>query len=186
MKLTRLAAAIVLSSSLAASGCAGSAAGKPAAGSAEAASVQRATATLAPTKGNQAHGTATFTRDGAQIKVEVKLENTPPGVHAVHVHETGDCSADDASSAGGHWNPTTKDHGHWGVDPFHLGDIGNVTVGEDGSGSIALSTDLWSLGSGSSNDVLGHAVIVHASPDDFQTQPTGAAGGRIACGVIAK
>ena len=68
--------------------------------------------------------------------------------------------------------------------PHHLGDIGNLEVGEDGEGSLTLSTDKWTMGSGADNDILGKAVIVHAGADDFTTQPTGAAGGRIGCGVI--
>lgn len=146
--------------------------------------VRRATAWLNPTKDSEAHGSAIFIREGDKVTLQVSLENTPPGVHAVHLHEKGDCSAEDASSAGGHWNPTGVEHGKWGTDPFHLGDVGNVTVGDDGKGSLTLTTELWSMGSGEDNDVLGHAVIVHAGADDFQTQPTGAAGGRIACGVV--
>ena len=139
---------------------------------------------LNPTKGNQANGTAIFLREGGKTTLQVSLRNTPPGVHAVHLHETGDCSAHDASSAGGHWNPTGAEHGAWGKPPFHLGDIGNVTVGEDGTGSLNLTTDLWTMGTAADNDLLGKAVIVHASSDDFTTQPSGAAGDRIACGVI--
>jgi Cu-Zn family superoxide dismutase len=107
-----------------------------------------------------------------------------PGPHAVHIHETGDCSAEDGSSAGGHWNPTGEEHGKWGEHPFHLGDIGNIEVGEDGTGSITLSTDLWSIGDSSDHDVVGKSIVVHAGADDFKSQPSGAAGERIGCGVI--
>jgi Cu-Zn family superoxide dismutase len=114
----------------------------------------------------------------------VTLEQAPPGEHAVHIHETGDCSADDGSSAGGHWNPTSQDHGRWDAAPFHLGDIGNVVVNEEGDGSLSLITDRWTMGGGGPNDIMGLAVIVHADPDDFTSQPSGAAGVRIGCGVI--
>lgn len=143
-----------------------------------------ATATLAPTQGSEATGTATFTAHDGEVVLTLQLAGCPPGEHAVHLHEIGDCSAPDGTSAGGHWNPGGRDHGQWEQAPFHLGDIGNITIGEDGTGSMVLTTDLWSIRSGEDNDVVGRAVIVHAGSDDFQTQPTGAAGGRIACGVI--
>jgi Cu-Zn family superoxide dismutase len=129
-------------------------------------------------------GSAIFIKNGEQIDLQVTIDPGPPGEHAVHIHETGDCSSPDGMSAGGHWNPTGEDHGQWGVPPFHLGDIGNVVVGDDGTGSLSLSTDLWSMGTGEDNDVLDRAIIVHVDPDDFVTQPTGAAGDRIGCGVV--
>ena len=154
------------------------------AGYGDAAAAATATARIEPTSGSGVSGTATFTVQDGQVTLALKLENCPPGEHAFHIHETGDCSAADGTSAGGHWNPGGDDHGQWGQTPFHLGDIGNLTVGDDGTGSMVLTTDSWSIGTGASDDIVGRAVIVHASEDDFQTQPTGAAGGRIACGVI--
>ena len=111
-----------------------------------------------------------------------------PGSHAVHIHEHGDCSAPDAMSAGGHWNPTSKAHGKWGQadGEFHLGDIGNIEVGADGKGIIEFVTDLWTIGGGGPNDVVGKSIIVHAMPDDYTSQPTGAAGERIGCGEIQR
>lgn len=146
--------------------------------------VPRATASIQPASGSTTRGSAIFIPEGERITLQVSLEGAPPGVHAVHLHETGDCSAPDATSAGGHWNPGGHNHGKWGTTPFHLGDIGNITVGQDGKGSLLLTTDAWSVGGGAANDVLGRSVIVHAAADDFTTQPTGAAGGRIGCGVI--
>lgn len=87
-------------------------------------------------------------------------------------------------SAGGHWNPTNTAHGKWGDGEFHLGDIGNITVGKDGTGVIELTTDLWEIGTGSDRDVVGKAIILHAGADDFTSQPSGAAGARIGCGAI--
>jgi len=142
-----------------------------------------ATADLEPTAGNEIRGTAQFSQQGGQVMLTVELRNAPAGTHAVHIHELGDCSAPDASSAGGHWNPTAEDHGHWGTAPYHLGDIGNVEVGQDGTGSLTINTDLWSIG-GAEHDVLGKSVVVHAGADDFTSQPAGDSGGRIACGVI--
>ena len=148
--------------------------------------VRRATAYINPRSGSDLGGSAIFINDGSQVELQVSLEQAPPGEHAVHIHETGDCSAEDASSAGGHWNPTAEDHGQWDTAPFHLGDIGNIVVDEEGKGSLSLITDRWSMGGGAANDILGHAVVGHADPDDFSSQPSGAAGARIGCGVIQR
>lgn len=134
--------------------------------------------------GSELTGIAIFIQDSFGVSLQLNIENTPPGEHAVHLHEVGDCSADDASSAGGHWNPTIEDHGKWGEAPHHLGDIGNISVGEDGIGNLTLTTDRWTIGGGGETDIYGKALIVHADPDDFTSQPTGAAGGRIGCAVI--
>lgn len=145
----------------------------------------RAVAQLMPKSGSDLSGEATFVKeDNGDIKFEVDIQGVSPGMHAVHIHENGDCSAEDASSAGGHWNPTNEEHGRWGVHPFHLGDIGNIDVDKDGKGTLSLTTDLWSLKEGDPHSVLGHSVVVHAGADDFKTQPSGAAGARIGCGVI--
>lgn len=143
-----------------------------------------AVAVIGPANDSGLEGRATFTRTEAGVRLDVELENASPGLHAVHLHENGDCSAQDASSAGGHWNPTGEDHGKWGEPPFHLGDIGNVEVNDDGTGSLTLTTDQWSLGDGSDRDVVGTAVVVHAGADDFTSQPAGASGDRIGCGVV--
>lgn len=129
-------------------------------------------------------GMAVFTQNGDQITLTAEIQGASPGLHGFHIHEFGDCSAPDGKSAGGHWNPTDVAHGKWGSDEFHLGDIGNITVGEDGTGSITLTTDLWEIGTGSDIDVVGKGIIVHADADDFVSQPSGAAGARIGCGVI--
>ena len=145
-----------------------------------------AEAMLEGRSGSEMTGMAIFTETDGSVTVTVDIEKAPPGIHAAHLHEFGDCSSPDGKSAGGHWNPTTKDHGKWGEDHFHLGDLGNIEVNEDGFGSLILTTDLWSLGNGDDNDIVGLGIIVHASEDDFTTQPTGAAGGRIGCGVVVK
>ena len=129
-------------------------------------------------------GMAGFTQNGDQITLTAEIQGASPGLHAIHIHAYGDCSAPDGTSAGGHWNPTDVAHGKWGEGEFHLGDIGNITVGEDGTGRITLTTDLWEIGTGSDVDVVGKSIIVHADADDFISQPSGAAGARIGCGVI--
>jgi len=147
--------------------------------------VNEATARLEPKSGSEVTGSATFFLEGDKVTLHLNLQNLPPGLHAAHIHEIGDCSAEDGSSAGGHWNPLEMDHGKWNEAPFHLGDLGNVEAGEDGNGSLKLTTSMWTIASGALDDVVGKSIVVHAAQDDFTTQPTGAAGGRIACGVIA-
>ena len=148
-------------------------------------STKQAIATIGPASGSNVTGTATFTQNGDQITLTIEIQNASPGLHAVHIHENGDCSSPDGKSAGGHWNPTDVAHGKWGEGEFHLGDIGNITVGEDGTGSIELTTNLWEIGTGSDIDVVGRGIVVHADADDFTSQPSGNAGARIGCGAIA-
>ncbi len=143
-----------------------------------------AVATIEPRSGSSVEGRAVFTQTDGQVTLRLELRKLPPGVHAVHLHEVGDCTAPDASSAGSHWNPTRAEHGKWGAVPFHLGDIGNVSAASDGSAAFAMTTDQWRVGDGSTRDVVGRSVVVHEKADDFKTQPTGAAGGRIGCGVV--
>ena len=159
--------------------------GQQQAGILSAPSAKQAIATIGSTSDSSVTGMATFTQNGDQITLAIEIQGASPGLHAVHIHANGDCSAPDGTSAGGHWNPTDVAHGKWGVGEFHLGDIGNITVGEDGTGSIGLTTDLWEIGTGSDIDVVGKGIIVHAGADDFVSQPSGAAGARIGCGVIA-
>jgi Cu-Zn family superoxide dismutase len=144
-----------------------------------------AKATMEPASGSQVTGEATFTEEDGTIVFELTAENLTPGEHAVHLHEKGDCSAEDASSAGGHWNPTMKPHGKRGDGTaFHKGDIANMPVGDDGKGTLKLSVADWSIGGPDSTNVVGKSVIIHASPDDFTSQPAGNAGARVSCGVI--
>ncbi len=145
---------------------------------------KKASAIINPSSGSEVSGTATFTQTGQNVMVRIEVENVSPGEHGVHIHQYGDCSAPDGTSAGGHWNPTNVAHGKWSEGEFHLGDIGNIMVGEDGTGSIELVTDLWEIGTGTDVDVVGKGIIVHTGPDDFVSQPSGNAGARIGCGVI--
>ena len=148
-------------------------------------SAPHAAATLAAKSGSGVNGTATFSVENGQVVMRISIAGAIPGEHAFHLHEVGDCSSDDGKSAGGHWNPTAQDHGKLGEsEQFHYGDTGNLTIAEDGTGSAEIRGSVWTLGDGGQGDVVGRAVVVHAGEDDFVTQPTGAAGGRIACGVI--
>ena len=147
-------------------------------------STKQAIATIGPASGSTVTGMAVFTQNDNQITLTIEIQHAAPGVHAVHIHESGDCSSPDGKSAGGHWNPTGVAHGKWGEGEFHLGDLGNITVGEDGTGGIELTTDLWEIGTGSDVDVVGRGIVVHAGADDFTSQPSGDAGARIGCGAI--
>ena len=145
---------------------------------------KQAIAVINSASGSTLTGMATFVQIGQTVMLHIEIKNVSPGLHAVHIHENGDCSSPDGKSAGGHWNPTNVAHGKWGEGEFHLGDIGNIDVGEDGTGTIELATDLWEIGTSSIYDVVGKGIIVHADADDFTSQPSGNAGARIGCGVI--
>lgn len=123
--------------------------------------------------------------DGA-LHVSGTLTGLDPGAtHAFHVHETGDCSAPDASSAGGHFNPDEAPHGSRASDgPHHAGDMPNQTADDGGNATVDQRLEGLEIASGGEHDIVGKAVIVHAQADDYATQPTGNAGARIACGVV--
>lgn len=133
-------------------------------------------------------GTVTFTQENGEVTMTAEFTGLKEGMHAIHLHEKADCSAEDGTSAGGHWNPTFEDHGEWGSKKgYHRGDIGNFDVNADGKGSITFTTDQWCIGcDDAKKNILNKAVIVHDGVDDFTSQPSGAAGTRIGCGVIKK
>jgi superoxide dismutase, Cu-Zn family len=162
--------------------------GAPAATAPEAPSAQegavRAYARIEPKSDSRVKGKAEFVQEDGKVTFTLEVSGLTPGEHAIHLHDKGDCSAADGTSAGGHWNPTNEAHGKWGAHPFHRGDIGNLTADADGKATLNFTTDLWSVGGDPSRDVVGHAIIIHAKADDFTTQPTGNAGGRVACGVV--
>lgn len=144
-----------------------------------------AKAEMEPCSDSKAKGEATFTEENGTVLFELTVENLTPGEHAVHLHEKGDCSAEDGSSAGGHWNPAMRPHGKRGdATGFHKGDVANISIGDDGKGTLKLSIDDWTVGGPDSTNVIGKSVIVHASPDDFTSQPAGNAGARVSCGEI--
>ncbi len=148
--------------------------------------VTHAEAVISGTKADTTvDGTASFDADSGKVKLTLNL--TIPKMAnktvAVHIHEHPDCG-DNGMATHGHWNPTGAQHGKWGGASFHLGDIGNVKLDGEGKGTLEMSTDLWTLGSDTASSVLNHAIIVHNGVDDYTTQPTGNAGGRIGCGII--
>ena len=141
-----------------------------------------AIAVLHPTKGSNVRGTVTFTKEAGGIRVKADLSGLAPGPHGFHIHENGDCSAPDASSAGGHFNPTAMAHGAPDKMPHHVGDFGNITA--DKSGKASYDKVYSDLALDGASSVIGRAVIVHAQADDLRSQPSGDAGGRQSCGVI--
>lgn len=141
---------------------------------------------MEPKTDSNVQGEVHFTEENGVVRMEGRFTGLKPGKHAIHLHEKSDCSAADASSAGGHWNPTNQKHGKWGdSDGYHKGDIGNFDAGDDGNGKITFETNEWCIGCGDMNkDILGKSVIVHEAEDDFTSQPSGNAGGRVACGGV--
>jgi Cu-Zn family superoxide dismutase len=125
----------------------------------------------------------TFTEltDGS-VRVAVNLSQVPPGIHGFHVHEFGDCG-NEGNAAGSHFNPLKRDHGAPHVQPHHAGDFGNVTANAEGRVHTEFTTRSITVAPGPTS-VVGKAVILHANADDLHSQPTGNAGGRIACGVV--
>jgi Cu-Zn family superoxide dismutase len=143
----------------------------------------KAIAVLHPTAGNKVSGTVTFTPVADGVQVHAEISGLTPGKHGFHVHEFGDCSAADASSAGAHFNPKNQPHAGPDAIARHEGDMGNVEADASGNAKldyvdheISLTTD--------SRSIIGRSVVVHAKPDDLKTQPSGDSGARIACGVI--
>jgi superoxide dismutase, Cu-Zn family len=144
-----------------------------------------AAAALQPTAGNAASGTVQFAQRGAKVLVSGEVRGLTPGaLHGFHIHDKGDCSAPDATSAGGHFNPDGKLHGDAHHQPHHAGDLPPLVADASGVAKINYEADAISVGGGAANDVVGRGLIVHRDPDDFRTQPTGNSGARIACGVI--
>lgn len=151
-------------------------------------SMKKMTVKLEPKSGSKAMGTVNVSEKNGNVVFEAKLSGLEPGMHAIHFHEKADCSSNDGTSTGGHWNPTFEKHGKWGdAAGYHKGDIGNFKVGADGTGTITMITDEWCIGCGDDKkDILGKAVIVHQGEDDFTSQPSGAAGARVSCGGVLK
>ncbi len=142
-----------------------------------------AMATLTPRGDMTVSGMVMFSQEGDVVTITAHIEGAPPGMHGFHIHEVGDCSSEDFKSAGGHFNPADTVHGSPDDAERHAGDLGNIEIGEDGSAHLEISSELITLGEGA-NSVNGRGVILHEMADDLVSQPTGAAGSRLACGVI--
>lgn len=158
-----------------AAGCAGPAEQKEAS----------ATANLEPRSGSQVRGTVTFTQAGPDIvRVTGNFSGHAKGPKAMHIHEKGDCSDPNAMSTGGHFNPVKHKHGGPYDPQRHAGDLGNLNFNDKGEAKVNFVVGGISVSSDKADGIIGRAVVVHMAVDDFKTDPTGNAGGRVACGVI--
>ena len=148
---------------------------------------QTAKATLVNAQGQKV-GEATLTETAQGVKIDLRVENLPPGVHAFHIHEKGACAGPDFVSAGGHFNPYGKHHGMKNPQGPHAGDLPNLTVGPDGRGSATAVNTLVTLKEGKNSlfQPGGTSLVIHEKADDDVSDPAGNAGARIACGAIVK
>ena len=146
----------------------------------------RATAQLQPTTGNATSGSVSFVQKGNKVLVSGEIRGLKPNAeHGFHVHEKGDCSSGDGMSAGGHFNPTGAPHGAHGMGMHHTGDLPSLKADAGGVARFNFESGSLAVGSGVT-DIVGKGLIVHRDPDDYKTQPTGNAGPRLACAVIAR
>jgi Cu-Zn family superoxide dismutase len=138
--------------------------------------------------GGQSVGVATLTEVPGAVRILVEVRGLPPGAKGVHIHEVGTCEGPQFTSAGGHFNPEKKQHGTMNPQGPHAGDLPNITIDGSGNGRLETTTNRVTLAGGAASvfDADGSAVVIHAGPDDFKTDPTGNSGGRIVCGVIVK
>jgi Cu-Zn family superoxide dismutase len=150
-----------------------------------ASTAREAVANLASASGSLVSGQLVLRPMGDGVHLTGTVGGLRPGdIRGFHIHETGDCSAADASSAGGHFNPGAQAHGRAGQGAHHAGDTDNLVADGNGVARVDAHVRGVTLGGGAANDIAGRAVIVHAAADDYTTQPTGNAGARVACGVI--
>ncbi len=140
--------------------------------------------------GSTVSGKVIFTEDAKKnVNMLAKIQGLTPGIHAIHIHQTADCTSADGKSSGGHWNPTAQPHGKWGAEngAYHKGDIGNFEANAEGEATVRFSTNEWCIGcDDDTKNILGKAVIVHQGQDDLTSQPSGAAGKRVSCAGIIK
>jgi Cu-Zn family superoxide dismutase len=143
-----------------------------------------AVAVLQPRSGSKVSGNVKFTQIGDLVRVTGEITGHTKGPKGMHIHETGDCSHSHGLSTGGHFNPTKSKHGGPYGPVKHAGDLGNIVFNADGIAKINFTVGDIAVSKTAPNGIIGRAVIVHAQRDDLKTDPTGDAGGRVACGVI--
>lgn len=138
-----------------------------------------AVAVVNPTEGNDVAGWVTFTKEGNGVRVNGEFSGLAQGEHGFHIHQYGDCRAADGTSAGGHFNPAGNNHGARTDSVRHMGDMGNITAGSDGNATVDYVDSVIKM-----KHIIGRGIIIHGGQDDLSSQPSGAAGARMACGVI--
>lgn len=143
-----------------------------------------AKAVMAPTQGNTTKGIVSFAQQGHSVHITAQISGLTPGAHGFHIHDKGDCSAHDGTSAGGHFNPFGKPHGDPAKPNHHAGDLPMIVAGSNGVAKFDAMMEGISLKDGDKANILNRSVIIHAMPDDYTTQPTGNSGARVACGII--
>lgn len=174
----------LLSIGIAAAGCARSTAQVVPSETRGGAPLAGATAEVRDASG-RALGTLTFADAANGVAVAGRLAGLPPGEHGMHIHAVGRCDPPAFTTAGGHWNPTGRSHGAQNPGGPHLGDLPNIVVAEDSTAVISATTPGGSLrGTNALLDADGAAIVIHAGPDDYRSDPAGNSGARIACGVI--
>ncbi len=148
--------------------------------------VEKAFAVLKDASGKEV-GRAVFTATPGGVLLDLSLTAVPPGVHAVHIHAAGKCEPPDFKSAGAHLNPDQTKHGLMNSEGPHAGDLPNIHVPAGGKLEVEILDPLVSIGQEAALlDADGSALVIHAGPDDYKTDPAGNSGDRIACGVITK
>ena len=185
--LPHAALALAVAANLAACASAPNTATQPARAAAvhNASTAKQAVANLASASGSLVSGRLTLAPMGDGVHLSGEVGGLQPGSsHGFHIHEKGDCSAVDASSAGGHFNPAAQPHGRAGHGAHHAGDSDNLVADANGVARVDAHVSGVSLGGGAANDIAGRAIVVHATADDYISQPAGNAGARVACGVI--
>ncbi len=143
----------------------------------------KAVSVIYPTEGNKVHGTVTFTKVENGIKVVADIEGLTPGKHGFHIHEFGDCSDPKGKSAGGHFNPDKVAHAGHNSKTRHVGDFGNITADKSGKAHVEFIDNLISFCG--PHNIIGRGIVIHGGADDLTSQPSGAAGPRVACGSIS-
>lgn len=144
--------------------------------------ISKAICVITPTEGNDVNGIVTFTQKDDGILIVANVEGLSEGKHGFHIHEFGDISKPDGTSAGGHFNPEGKDHAGPGDEIRHAGDFGNIIADQNGNAHYERLDSLISFKG--KNNIIGRSIIIHVDEDDLVSQPTGDAGGRVAYGVI--
>lgn len=143
----------------------------------------KAQAVFTAAKGQKLKGVVHFTEENGVMKIETRVDGVKAGPHGFHIHENGDCSAADFSTAGGHFNPSQTSHGAMDSTQRHIGDLGNLVADKNGKAYTTLSVHGMTMKQGS-DSIIGKAIVIHKDKDDLKSQPAGNSGARIGCGVI--